>query len=206
MSAIALLLPRLRRAQAPMPPARTVCAPLRRATAAATPAIDWLRLAPALETLGPVLHVDGQASGMVPEPNPAAPWPAHTELLGMVCARRLVASVLVDSHGPRESLHFLGAGGWPLASIWLLPDSDFLAWECLLGQLPDLPVTDVAWWQELPHHVSHGHARARRFSCVQLGDQLVLDAVPEAHLSDIGWGRARQIANVAGARLVGAPA
>lgn len=201
MSAIALLLPRLRRAQAPMPPARTVCAPLRRSPAPIAPTIDWLHLAPALQSLGPVLHVNGQGSGVVPEPNPAAPWPAHTELLGMVCARRLVASVLVDSHGPRESLHFLGAGGWPLASIWLLPDSDFLAWECLLEHLPDTPTADVAWWQELPHHAPRGCARVRRFSSTRLGDHALIDAAPAAHLSHIGRERARQIAAVAGARL-----
>src|SRR5690554_2291128 len=201
MSAIALLLPRLRRAQAPMPPARTVCAPLRRSPALIAPTIDWLHLAPALQTLGPVLHVNGQGSGVVPEPNPAAPWPAHTELLGMVCARRLVASVLVDSHGPRESLHFLGAGGWPLASIWLLPDSDFLAWERLLEHLPDTPTADVAWWQELPHHAPRGCARVRRFSSTRLGDHALIDAAPAAHLSHIGRERARQIAAVAGARL-----
>lgn len=201
MSAIALLLPRLRRAQAPMPPARTVCAPLRRSPAPIAPTIDWLHLAPALQTLGPVLHVNGQGSGVVPEPNPAAPWPAHTELLGMVCARRLVASVLVDSHGPRESLHFLGAGGWPLASIWLLPDSDFLAWERLLEHLPDTPTADVAWWQELPHHAPRGCARVRRFSSTRLGDHALIDAAPAAHLSHIGRERARQIAAVAGARL-----
>ncbi|MFA5591434.1 MAG: hypothetical protein WDA70_12130 [Lysobacteraceae bacterium] len=201
MSAIALLLPRLRRAQAPVPSARPVSAPVRGASAAAVNTIDWQHLAPALQTLGPVLHVDGLATGVVPELISSVPWPARPELLGLVCARRLVASVLVDSHGPRESLHFLGAGGWPLASIWLLPDSDFLAWERLLEHLPDTPTADVAWWQELPHHAPRGCARVRRFSSTRLGDHALIDAAPAAHLSHIGRKRARQIAAVAGARL-----
>lgn len=209
MSAIALLLPRLRRAQPSAAPFRTVSPPARETQAAVAKGIDWEHLAPALESLGPVLHVDGVPAiddpTQVAPSSTSAPWPACVELLGLVRARRVVASVLVDSHGPREALHFLGTGNCRHASIWLLPDSDFLAWERLLERLPDAPAADVAWWQELPHHVSRGCARVRRFTCGRLAGRVLVDIAPASRLSRIGLERARQIAAMAGARLVDAP-
>lgn len=130
-----------------------------------------------------------------------APWPAQADLIGMTCATRVVASVLIDSNGPRECLHFLDDKDVPLASIWLLPDSDFLAWEQLVSRVSRAPVTDLAWWHELPPHALRGIARVRRFAWVTLAGNDVIEAFTPPGLSCIGQHRAGQIAAATGARF-----
>lgn len=162
---------------------------------------DWQMLAPALAMLGPVLHVDARGAGESVHLPDNAPWPARPELVGLACATRVVASAQLDSDGPGECLHFLDAHGAPLASLWLLPDSDFLAWETLVERLPAMQVPGLAW-QCGRCHASRGRARVRRFERIRVVGGQLLDAAAPERLSAIGQARARQLAQSAGASLL----
>ncbi|HDX0915033.1 TPA: Hemin transport protein, partial [Stenotrophomonas maltophilia] len=80
-----------------------------------------------LATLGTVLclyHADGN------------------ELGGWRQAVRVHACQGVDSEGLRESLCFLDGRGRCVWRLYLLPDSDFLAWDRLVAALPPGPEHD----------------------------------------------------------------
>lgn len=207
MSVIAPFLPRSREplplragrmkdAPWPMPPA-PVAAP----EPLSADSCDWQMLAPALAMLGPVLHVDVRPAGASVHLPDQAPWPTRPELVGLACAMRVVASAQLDSDGPGECLHFLDVHDAPLASLWLLPDSDFLAWETLVERLHTVQMPGLAW-QCGRCHASRGRARVRRFERIRVvGGELLDAAVPE-RLSAIGQTRARQLAQAAGASLL----
>ena len=200
MNAIALLRPRFRRM--PAPARRFEPATARGMAQEGTCGCDWSVLVPALVALGPVLHVDCLPAGGSVHLVERAPWPARSELVGLACARRVAASVALDSDGPRECLHFLDDAGTPVTSIWLLPDSDFLAWERLIDSLPGVSASDIDWWQRLPREGARGSARVRQFQRLHLAGCELIDAVVPTRLSGIGRERARQIAEAAGARLL----
>jgi hypothetical protein len=61
---------------------------------------------------------------------------AGGELGGWQRAVRVAASALLDSDGMRECLVFRDAAGETCWQLFLLPDSDFLAWEQLSARLP----------------------------------------------------------------------
>ncbi|NZA28148.1 Hemin transport protein [Luteimonas sp. SJ-92] len=58
------------------------------------------------------------------------------ELAGWCRARRVVARSVMDSDGLQASLDFLDGGGDCCWRLFLLPDTDFLAWERLASRLP----------------------------------------------------------------------
>jgi hypothetical protein len=64
---------------------------------------------------------------MATDPHPLAGWAR---------ARQLFAQVRIDTDGPSESLCFLDQAGACCWQLHRLPDSDFLAWDKLLAQLP----------------------------------------------------------------------
>jgi hypothetical protein len=78
--------------------------------------------AEALGALGPLLCLH-------------APGDPHL-LTGWARARSLRAHVRLDSDGPHEALHFFDSHGLDCWRLYLLPDSDFHAWERLLSTLP----------------------------------------------------------------------
>ncbi|WP_258223403.1 Hemin transport protein, partial [Stenotrophomonas sp. HMWF023] len=65
----------------------------------------------------------------------------------------------VDSEGLRESLCFLDARGRCVWRLYLLPDSDFLAWDRLVATLPPGPSHDAdgsvgeRLWRRLAGHL-----------------------------------------------------
>lgn len=87
----------------------------------------------------------GAAPGCLPQPWQLAAlgtvlclYPAQPggDLAGWTRAVRVEARSGMDSDGLRESLHFYNAGGACCWRLYLLPDSDFLAWERLVRSLP----------------------------------------------------------------------
>lgn len=163
---------------------------------------EWAAMIPALTALGPVLHVDcSPAATTGLERMRQAPRPACAELIGLVCAAGVRACVVLDSDGPRESLHFFDADGTLLAGIWLLPDSDFLAWERLMSALPSAATQEPPARSRWQRHAFRGVARVRCLERVRMRDGELLDARTPPRLSAIGQGRARHIAAAVGARL-----
>ena len=58
------------------------------------------------------------------------------ELAGWIQAVRAESATGMDSDGLRESLSFFDATGQCCWRLFLLPDSDFLAWDLLASQFP----------------------------------------------------------------------
>lgn len=56
-------------------------------------------------------------------------------LTGLSHAAAIVPSVRIDSDGPSEALLFLEANGRPCWQLYVLPDSDYFAWDMLLARL-----------------------------------------------------------------------
>ena len=154
-------------------------------------------------------------------PAPVCPAPAGLAELGTVlCLYRADGSELagwhdavaahacqgVDSEGIRESLCFTDARGRCCWRLYLLPDSDFLAWDRLVATLPNHAQHDTEGhvgerlWRRLA-----GHLRGQRWQVCALR----LHAAPGGHglaaslapLSSLGAVVARRIARVEGAEL-----
>lgn len=160
--------------------------------ASGTAPCRWQWLGDALADLGVVLYVytpHYERSWLAPQ----APWPARRELLGLVAAERVVASVAVDSDGPHECLRFVDDAGDTRASLWLLPDSDFLAWETLLAALPgDAIARDRPRRPEAPTRRSQ--ARVLTLQRARVGGVDLLDARVPSRVSVLGLASAHRLA------------
>ena len=123
--------------------------------------------------------------------------PADPHLLtGWRRARALCAHIRLDSDGPHEALHFLDAAGRDCWRLYLLPDSDFHAWERLLATLP-VQVDAVAtrrFWRTERSLLPHWQACALRLHAVPDSDGVRL-ATAEAVLSPLGRACAQRIAD-----------
>lgn len=134
--------------------------------------------------------------------------PQHgSELSGWAQAVRVESRAGVDSDGLRESLAFFDTDGRCCWRLYLLPDSDFLAWDRLLDSLPACgesePVKGVSerLWRRLAGRLLGGQWQA----CVMKLHVLPAAMMPPvlaaslAPLSPLGIATARRIAEAEGA-------
>jgi len=130
--------------------------------------------------------------------------PDSSELGGWKHAVSAHACQGVDSDGIRESLCFADVRGRCCWRLYLLPDSDFLAWDRLVGSFPSRPEpTDdgsVAerLWRRLAVHLGGEPWRMCALRLHSTDDGLGL-AASLASLSSLGAATARRIARVEGA-------
>ena len=162
-----------------------------------------------------VLHSAGLS--LANAPAPVMPEPQQLAALGAVlCLSRLryghplagwtpavraEVACNCDSDGLRESLSFLDRNGYCCWRLYLLPDSDFLAWEELSSRLPVRQNRGHAGIGErllsrLANRLNGGHwqastLRLHALPCQTNGTAL---AASLASLSDIGLAIARRIA------------
>lgn len=111
---------------------------------------ELLRIAQWLPRLGSVLWMyrDCQRAAA---PTAAANMPLrfdHPALAVLVLCVKVRVESSVTSQGPRECLEFLNAHGEVQAKLFLLPDTDYLAWDEMLAtrQRPT-GLKDVVQWQ-----------------------------------------------------------
>jgi len=129
-----------------------------------------------------------------------------SELSGWAHAVRVESRTGVDSDGLRESLVFFDAEGRCCWRLYLLPDSDFLAWDRLLASLPCRDEVEVAigvgerLWQRLA-----GRLRGEQWQACILRLHAVPAAVAQpvlaaslASVSPLGAATAQRIAQVEG--------
>jgi hypothetical protein len=134
-----------------------------------------------------------------------------SELAGWAQAVRAEVSSDGDSDGLRESLVFLDRDGRCCWRLYLLPDSDFLAWEQLAADLPLRPLGTSAGaaellWLRLANRLrgERWHASALRLHALPGGPGFSHDgdaalAASLAVLSTQGLLAARRIARAEGA-------
>ncbi len=128
------------------------------------------------------------------------------ELGGWLQAVRAEASTGVDSDGLHESLSFFDAQGRCCWRLYLLPDSDFLAWDTLAAQLPsrhDAASNGIAerLWRRLAGRLGGGQWRicALRLHALPATASGRALASSLAQVSALGIGAARRIARAEGA-------
>lgn len=129
------------------------------------------------------------------------------ELSGWAHAVRVESRTGVDSDGLRESLVFFDADGRCCWRLYLLPDSDFLAWDRLLASLPcrDEAEASVGVGERLWRRLA-GRLRGEQWQACILKLRAVPAAVAQpvlaarlAMVSPLGAATAQRIAQAEGA-------
>lgn len=135
-------------------------------------------------------------------------------LEGWRAAAGATHGVCVDADGVCEYVLLRDAGGRVCWRLYLLPDSDFLAWERLVSALPEAARTDVdgsgglrtRLWRQLTDHVMGASWRSRVLRlAVYQADSLSVPrlAAHPAGVSTAGFAMAQRLARRAGARQGG---
>ena len=132
-----------------------------------------------------------------------------SELSGWAQAVRVEARIGVESDGLRESLMFFDREGRCCWHLWLLPDSDFVAWDRLAASLPnhDACASQAGigerLWQRLARRLTGENWRACALRLHALPQPLAtpLLAASLAPLSVLGAATARDIARAEGAEM-----
>lgn len=154
---------------------------------------DLARLASRLPQLGCVLCCAcAPAGGMTAVRDADGVLLVDDPRLRWLCATaRVEARCAVTRAGPREWLRFEDAGGAVLACVYLLPDTDFLAWDALLSACGDVaPSGDDA---QVVRRVQR-RADLLRFRCLRVGRLTALGSESAARVSPLGRTVAGEIA------------
>lgn len=125
-----------------------------------------------------------------------------SELSGWAQATRVAVHSGLDSDGLREALQFFDGNGRCCWQLYLLPDSDFLAWDRLLARLPQDPGPEPAagigerLWRRLAGRLRGEQWRAAvlRLHAVRREDGVEVLAASLGSLSHLGAATARAIA------------
>ena len=135
----------------------------------------------------------------------------HPALAVLARCTSATAHTQVSSHGPREWLCFRDVEGVPIAKLFLLPDTDYLAWDEMISATHlSPPAKEPMRW--------HAHVAFFRTACARLGPQWqarlltfahvrlpwlqTLDARPPLRLSLLGIEISRLIAQSEGTELL----
>ncbi|GGD43654.1 hypothetical protein [Pseudoxanthomonas indica] len=154
---------------------------------------------------------DIQSAGALPMPRQLAELGAvlclyradhGSELGGWARATRVAVHAGLDSDGLREALHFFDGQGRCCWQVYLLPDSDFLAWDRLLAGLPKEQGGEVCagvgerLWRRLAGRLRGEQWRAAvlHLHAVRRDDGRDVLAASLASLSHLGASTAREIA------------
>ena len=129
------------------------------------------------------------------------------ELSGWARAVRVESRAGVDSDGLRESLAFFDHEGRCCWRLYLLPDSDFVAWDRLLALLPSRDEAEAATgvgerlWRRLAGRLLGGQWQASvlRLHAVPAEARRPLLAASVAAVSPLGAVTAQRIARAEGA-------
>jgi hypothetical protein len=152
-----------------------------------------------------------ESAGVLPTPRQLAELGAvlclfrtgqGSELSGWAQATRVVVRAGLDSDGLREALLFFDATGRCCWQVYLLPDSDFLAWDRLLAGLPKDQGSEAVGgvgerlWRRLAGCLRGEQWRAAvlNLHAVRRDDGRDVLAASVASLSHLGAATAREIA------------
>lgn len=159
--------------------------------------IRWLAVAPrtlveGLGQLGGVLYLAPRpVSCPAGAPLPTGCLVEAAELAPLLATRYVGLTCAVTAEGPREWIDCVDAEGDTLARIYLLPDTDYLAWDGLFADAiavdaPRRRVPDREWLRACRARVLSFHRR-RLVGFDVLGAQ-------DVRISSLGRGVARDIA------------
>lgn len=157
-------------------------------------------LAACLPLLGSVLCLPAQRA-IGDECATSAGWlVARRELAPLLHTRELLVSSMIGADGPREWIDARDANGAPCARLYLLPDTDYLAWDALLARARHLPAAPLSA-QRLGYQVTQ--AELVYFHVRRLGALHLLDSTRAGAVSRLGRGIAHDVARAASVALAG---
>ena len=120
--------------------------------------------------------------------------PQHgSELSGWAQAVRVEARIGVESDGLRESLIFFDREGRCCWHLWLLPDSDFLAWDRLAASVPSrdagTPQASIGerLWQRLARRLTANTGAPVPCACMHCHNHWPRPCLPPAWLRFPCW-------------------
>lgn len=165
--------------------------------ARSTATTRWLAITPrtlieGLGQLGGVLYLAPRTSACAMQEN--APFGCLVEsadIAPLLATRHVGLTCAITAEGPREWIDCVGGQGETLARVYLLPDTDYLAWDGLFVdatpcEAPERDAPDREWLRA-------SRARVLSFTRRRLIGFTVLGA-RDAHISSLGRGVARDIA------------
>jgi hypothetical protein len=181
-----------------------------------TDRLDFANLAECLPRLGAVLWLDRserhRASSRAKIDSGRVTLFDHPALGALSQCVVATAHTQVTAQGPREWLGFRDAEGDVQAKLFLLPDTDYLAWDEMIDiceLAPPTPAQPAGWHAHtafLRHALSrigtHWQARLLTFEHRALPWLRMLGAKPPLRISLLGLELARTIARCEGAELV----
>ncbi len=175
---------------------------------------DLSRLADALPKLGAVLWLERRSRRAV---SPRASVGTggvllleHPALGALARVNAVTAHTAVTSHGPREWLCFRDASGETQGKLFLLPDTDYLAWDEMTAAsrlkaepTPERWNAHGAFLRGALSRLGSGwRARLLTFEMTRLPWLRTLGAKPPLRISLLGLELARTIARAEGAEVV----
>ncbi len=145
-----------------------------------------------LPALGDVLYLSGHAGCASQNGLSPGLLVESVELAPLLQTRALVVASEITPDGPREWIECLSAEDRLLARLYLLPDTDYLAWDALhagagMATDEDRPRADFASWRP-------ARAQLLRFRVRQLAGLQVLRAETGSGASSLGREVAARIA------------
>lgn len=156
----------------------------------------WMALSPrtlfeGLGQLGGVLYLAPRHAGSPDVADPSGCLVECAELAPLLGTRYVGVTCAVTAEGPREWIDCVSGEGGTLGRVYLLPDTDYLAWDGLFADaLPSLAppcrLPDREWLRA-------SRARLLCFTRRRMAGFTVLGA-REAPISSLGHGVARDIA------------
>jgi hypothetical protein len=173
-------------------------APLRLGAHAPRSAVSsrWLQISPGalvayLPQLGCTLYLPPRHALMPLGVLPYGVLCEQAELAPLLGVSRLKHSSVVSRDGPREWIDCLNPHGQRQARLYLLPDTDYLAWDALLAQ-----AQPIAARQPHPHlpELQLGQARLVCFTLRRWVGLDCLRALTPGRVSALGKGVAQEIA------------
>jgi hypothetical protein len=156
----------------------------------------WLRIAPrllaqALPALGCVLYLPRLDASFSLAGLPRGLVADDTLLTPILTCRGLCVATAITPEGPREWIECIDAEGRTTARLYLLPDTDYLAWDALLALAVPMVIDASARGDSA---FVPTHARLLTFTLRHLGNLGVLGTWAPAAVSSIGRTLAGDIA------------
>ena len=153
-----------------------------------------------LPPLGSVLYLSMQLRVSAIEEIPRGLLVENMQLAPLLQTHYLVAASAITSEGPREWIECVDRDGHLCARLYLLPDTDYLAWDALLDCAEPTTVSTIASMHGgLPRNSRSVSAHLLRFHWRQLAGLDVLGAEVATHLSSLSR---HLVGQVAGAEAV----
>ncbi|TAM58388.1 MAG: hypothetical protein EPN49_12615 [Rhodanobacter sp.] len=147
----------------------------------------------ALPALGAVLYVPKQPRWPAYRPMPRGLLAEDAVLAPLLQTHWLLAASVVTSEGPREWVECVDRHGHLRARLYLLPDTDYLAWDMLLAGGKPVAVPMQAWW---PRNGRSGSAQLLRFHVRRLAGLRVLGCETAMSVSALSRHLAERVAGV----------